>query len=135
MAGRASYCLRRDQGENLVVKMAPQRLALGLGHVHPADQANTMGRERGEADVVETTTLALKQCADAQPGRREQLGLLSLSRIHGTLERADSHHEELVQVGAQDREKTDAGQERDAIILREREHASVEFERAEIAVE
>src|SRR5213078_2570995 len=47
----------------------------------------------------------------------------------------DPHHEELVEVGPEDRQEPDAGEEGERAVLRQGEHTAVELEPAELAVQ
>ena len=51
------------------------------------------------------------------------------------LQGPDFDHEELIEVRAHDREKAEPSQERRPRVFRERQHARVEFERAQVRVD
>ena len=57
------------------------------------------------------------------------------SGVDAALEAGDAHHEELVEVRGEDREEVRALEDRAARVLGELEHALVEREPAELAVE
>src|SRR5439155_19125671 len=48
---------------------------------------------------------------------------------------ADAHHEKLVQVRAQDGEKSDPGKERHTRILRQLQYPGVELDQAQVAIQ
>ena len=69
-------------------------------------------------------------------GRRQAVGgRLGDAGLDLLLEAGDAHHEELVQVRAQDGEELDALEQRVARVARLLEHAGLELEQAELAVD
>ena len=55
--------------------------------------------------------------------------------VDAALETGDADHEELVEIAGEDRREARAFDDRDRLVLRKFEHAFVEFEPAELAVE
>jgi hypothetical protein len=65
----------------------------------------------------------------------DALASLADSRFELFLKPRDAHLEEFVEIGAEDREEFGAFEQRERRILREREHARVELEPGELAID
>ena len=63
------------------------------------------------------------------------LFLLAAHEVGALLERADAHHEELVQIGAVDGQKLELFGQRDIFILAQHQHAAVEVQPAQFPVD
>ena len=133
---------RREHGEHALLVDLGHRLAVGLGEVAPAHDGDAgVGERRGER-VEEHQLLPL----DEAPGRLGDLGEL-LRRgapVRGRLldaggdlilQRGDAHLEELVEVGRRDRAELGPFEQRDADLRRQVEHALVERQPAQLAID
>src|ERR1041384_7266459 len=142
MPRRASDGLRRQQWEDLFHEMAPQRPPLRFVQLRPAPDPDAVRRQLGKEGVGKAARLALEQGpypdgdrVELLLGRESVVAHLYAAAGHGILEPPAAHHDELVEVGADDGEKPYAGQERDLRVLREGQHPGVEMEPAELGVE
>ena len=142
VTGRACEGLRRDERKDLVGEVAAQRLLLRLRQLAPPQQANAVRGERRQALVAQTASLALQQRARPHGDRvelllRRQPVLAGVGDAagHGPLQRRDAHHEELVQVCTQDGEEPHPSKQRHVGVFRQCQHATVELDQAQVAVE
>ena len=140
MAGRPRERLRRDDGEDLLCEVAAQALPLRLGELGPAQDLHAVGGELRQARDPQAAGLALDEPADPDRDRVEQLlGRQPLSAGlgdgRGLPQRRDADHEELVQVRAQNGQEPHPREQRHGGVFRQGEHAAVELEQAEVAVE
>ena len=63
------------------------------------------------------------------------LVLFAVHQVGPLLQRADTHHEELIQIGAVDRQKLDLLPQRNIFVLAQHEHAAVEVQPAQLTVD
>ncbi len=132
---------RREHREDLLAEELVQALLLARLELVPVDERDALRGERGLHVVGEHARVPRHEVVRALADRVEHLAGRQArrrgdrdARRHAALEARDAHHEELVQVGREDREEPDALQERLARVLRELEHALVECEPAQLAV-
>jgi len=145
VAGRPRHGLWRDEREDFLPEVAAQQLLLGRRQVRPAQHAHAARSERRQAYVRETASLPVEQGPHADPDGVDLLVHSEPAHTHRqrptpagrrrALERVDTHHEKLVQISAQDGQEADPGEQRDARVLRQLQHPSVELEQAQIAVQ
>src|SRR5262249_57053206 len=84
--------------------------------------------------LIGAEALYLRRDRGESLGRRQPVGAGGrLPIVHAALEFGDPHHEELVEVRADDGEKLHALEERDRVVLRLLEHPAVELEPGELA--
>ena len=133
---------RRQYRHHLAQEEAADPLALRLVPVRAAQEADAFGVERRQDFLVEQRVLRLDQGArfgaDAQQVflRRQAVGGDRLrAELDLFLESGDADLEELVQVAADDAQEAQSFEQRMARVLRLRQHAPVEREQPEFAVE
>ena len=131
---RAGHGLRRDQGKHFLREGAAQDLLLSRRHVRPPQDPDAMRGEGREAHVPETASLPLEQSPHPDRDGMELL-LHRPTACCRAFQCADAHHEKLVQVRAQDGEKSDPGKERDTRILRQLQYPAIELDQAQVAVQ
>ncbi len=118
-----------------------QALLLARLELVPVDERDALRGERRLHVVGEDARVAVHELVRALADRVEHLARRQArggrdrdARRHAALEAGDADHEELVQVGREDREEPHPLQQRLARVLRELEHALVEREPAQLAV-
>ena len=133
---------RREDREDLLGEVVGQPQLVGAGQVGPGDDADAvLGQLRAQV-VQERAGVLLDQflvalgdvvelLARGQPVRaaHRQAGLVA------ALQAGDPDHVELVQVGREDREELGPLQQRLRRVLGQREHAGVEVQPGQLAVE
>ena len=134
--------LRGQQWKDLLREVAAEHRPIGLAQLAPALQADALGGELGQTALEQTLRIALQLRAQTDEDGIELLlraepvlARLSAADLQRVLEGADLDHEELVEIGAEDREEPDPCQQGDCRILRQREHPSIELEPAELAAQ
>ena len=133
---------RRQHREDLALVEAVelgQLLALAVGH--PAD-VDALRRERRSDDLPPEARQLARQPLDPRADRGERLARRQpVVRAHreargGLIHQPrDAHHEELVQVRGEDRAELDALEQRHALVRGQLQHALVEVEPRQLAVE
>ena len=133
---------RRQDREHFAVEVVLDPLALLRGPVPPLDQLDVLRLEGGEDLVVEDAVLLFDQSVRAlgdhhqECARRETVCRQQSDLIGDVLfDPRDANLEELIEVRGRDRQEAQALEERDARIARELQHAVVELEQAELAIE
>jgi len=133
---------RREDREHLVLEERGELVALGLGCLVPAQDLDALGSQRRLDLVVEQRRLALHQLGALGVDALEDLARhRAAGRAYGDprrdapLEAGDAHHEELVEVAREDGEELGALEEREVRVLGQLEHALVEREPRQLAVE
>ena len=133
---------RREDREDVAAVPALGLDALGLGEVVPAEELDRLAVEERKERVAERVGrepgLLEHALADEDQlvGGRERFPRRAAdARVDLPPKAADALHEEFVEVRAEDREEAHALEERVARIERLREHAAVELEPLEVAVE
>jgi hypothetical protein len=117
--------------KNLPPEPLRQQGALGRRHVVPRADPNPLGGQAGQA-LVRLAILPLHQLHHADGERLEPSGVhLGAAPLEGT----DVHHVELVEVGAHDGEEAEPLEQRRGLVLRQRQHASVELQHAGVLVQ
>ena len=133
---------RREDGEDPVLEELGHLLALVGVQLLPAQDLDAVPGE-GRADVVGEHPGGLgDELAGAGEDRvvqfpRHQAGVAGHGEAgrHAALEAGDAHHEELVEVGGEDREEPGPLQQRHALgVLRQVEHPVVERQPGQFAV-
>jgi hypothetical protein len=132
----------RQQGTHLALEVIGRPCALGRRAVRVAHQAHAMLGQRGKELLVEDAVLRVDQRARVVRDGRQR-GLHLRERHAGRrdvcadllLEARDADLEELVQVVAHDAQEAQPLEERDVRILRQCEHAAVEREQRQLAVD
>ena len=133
---------RREHGERAAVEVGVGGLALGLVELGEVVDVHA-GRGELRQDVVRPGLARLAHepvgelaAGDELLGRRHavdrEVGDAGLDLL---AQAGDAHHEELAQVRAQDREELDALDQRVALVLGLFEHAALEGQHAELAVD
>ena len=141
MSGCAGEGLGRHEREDLLGEVAPRGFLLRRREIRPLHHANAVRGERRPAHLVPATRLPLEQGARADGNGvehlldREAVIPRRAARRRRPLERGDADHEEFVEVRAQDGQKPDPREERDAGVLGQLQHPAVEFDETQIAVE
>ena len=133
----------RDQHRrDLLVERRERSRALLVGELVPVREVDSRAAQRGPQLALERLVRGPRQLEHALADRRELRagrepvgsgGLVALR--HEVLELRHPHLEELVEVAREDREELRALEDRPARVARELEHAAVELEPGELAVE
>ena len=139
IAGRLRDGLRSERGENHVAKIAVQRGSLGQVQLREGDQVHAVQRELLQA-FAQTLLLPGMERPHTLPERDQPFfsacnALFAGDLYPNALERGHADGEELVGIGAHDREVLQSLEQRCLRIFGDREDASVELEEAEIAIE
>src|SRR2546421_714895 len=139
---RSGDRLRRQQGKDLLREIVAQPCPLRLAQVAPTPHADALSPERGEALPLPTVRVPLElgpqpdeDGVELLPRGEPVFAQASVVHLERSLEGTDLHHEELVEVGAEDRQEPDAGEEGERAVFRQGEHPAVEVEPAELAVQ
>jgi hypothetical protein len=110
--------------------------------VFPAEQEDPLGDEQRLDLAKEAVVLSIRQLTDSRrdsPCRlrgREPIGPRGvIARVDAALQRRHPHHEKLVEVRAEDGEKLHSLEQGHAWILRLLEHAPIELEPRDLAVD
>ena len=142
MPGRAGQRLRCDQREDLIREVTAQRFLLRPTERGPAPNHDTPGGQCRLADIAPATRLPLAQRADANRDRVQHLfhGEPITIGVAAPIDRrafqgGNAHHEELVQVGAEDGQKADPREQWDRGIFRQRQDPRVEFDQTQVGVQ
>ena len=133
---------RGEHREDAVVELARELGACVLVEVVPVAELDARLLQARCHLLGEHGRLQRDQLLDAGPDRAQLLDLVH-ALLRGRpdpgfellLQPGDAYLEELVEVGAEDREELRALEQRQRGVLRERQHASVELEPRELAVE
>jgi hypothetical protein len=133
---------RREDREDLAAEALVQRAALLGVDVVDADDADPVLAQRRPQRQLQAAALALDVLADDAPrllqrgARRAAVLERRLdARLDLVVQARDADHEELVEVGGHDRAELRALQQRHAVVLGELEHALVELQPGQLAVE
>ena len=133
---------RRQHGEYVRLEERVHRLALGGGELRHRQQAHAVRAQRGQQQLVQAAARLLQQVADAALDRVELLPCgepvgrrLLHARRHLPAQAGNAHHVELVEVRAEDREELQPFEQRVTLVERLRQHARVELEPRELAVQ
>ena len=120
-----------------------QLLLLVAGEVVPAHQLDVLLGERrarsrrGTAPpgAAISADVVLQICSSTSRGSRPDAAGTATPGGDPALEAGDPHHEELVEVGGEDRQEPHPLQQRQVLVLGELEHAGVEVQPGQLAVE
>ena len=133
----------RDQHRrDLLVERRERARALLVGELVPVREVDSRAAQRGPQLALERLVRGPRQLEHALADRRElragrepvgRGGLVALR--HEVLELRHPHLEELVEVAREDREELRALEDRPPRVARELEHAAVELEPGQLAVE
>jgi len=141
VAWGAGERLGREQGRDLFGETAVEQPLLLRRDLAPVADPDPVRREVALREVAERAVLPRDERVEADGDRIELLGGREPVRrpvddTHRDLVLQGAHldHEEVVEVAADDREKPEPRVERCTRVLREREHARDEFERAQVRV-
>ena len=133
---------RRQHRHDFAEEIVPDPLELHLAPVAAPDEADSLGSELGQDLVVEQRVLFVDQrvrlVADQRVGgtRRQAVGGdRDRVELELLLEPGDTDLEELVEIAAHDAQETQPLEQRRMRILGLRQHAAVERQDAELAVE
>ena len=142
MTGRPRDGLWGERGEHAIGEIAPHRVPLHVAQFRPPQHADAFPGQRRSAGLYPAPLLPLDQRAEPQrdrfqlpPGRQPVVAALGGTGCGRAGERPHAHHEELVQVRAEDREKAHARQQRYLGIFGQLEHPRVERDRGQVFVE
>ena len=132
----------RQRGEDVGAVPLLCPLAVLARHVGPADDAHALAIERGLEFLRVDLDLRMAEFDHrGTDGHQLLAGRHAVgpgqvdARVQGALEQPHPLHEELVEVAREDREEADAIEEGQALISRLREHAAVELQPRQVAVE
>ena len=134
--------LRGEQGSDLVVEIVLHDLLVDLAHVVDVQHLDVLGAqqlpERGPGALGDGVD-GLDLSADGRDlsGGIQAGFVIQLIRLQNALvvQRADPHHEELVQVGKVDGQKLQALHQRDVGVERFAQDPVVKFQPAQLAVD
>ena len=133
---------RREHGEEPFLELLLHLLLLVAGEVGPAQDLDVLLRQRRDDLVAEQRGLALHQCARRTPDLLEDLTRHQAGgRAHGharrdpALQAGHPDHEELVEVRGEDLQVADPLEQRQGVVLGQLEHAGVEVQPRELAVQ
>ena len=133
---------RREERPHFALEEIRDPLALGRRAVGVAHQAHAVLCERREQLLVEHAVLIVDQRArhtgelgERRAHLRQRHAGRGDLRTQLLLEAGDADLEELVEIAADDAAEAQALEQRDVGVLREREHAAVEREQRELAVD
>jgi len=139
---RGVDCKGREDGKNAVVELAGQHCLLVRFEFIPVREGNADLVERRAHVLREHVCLPRDELFDSLPDRPELFELIGAVRRVGSyaerelfLQSRNAHLEELVEIGAEDREKLRSFEQRQRFVLGEREHSGVEVEPREFAIE
>jgi hypothetical protein len=133
---------RRQHGEDHAQEGGGELGALAVVAVGERDDLHAAARELGH-QLLEDAALLVHEPVGALGDLVEHLGERELTRCRpppgacaGVLEQpGDPHHVELVEVGREDRQVAHPLEQRHLLVARELEHAAVELDPGELAVE
>jgi hypothetical protein len=133
---------RRQDREDLAAEALVERRSLLVRDVADADDPDPVLGQLGPQLAVEHRALAGDVLAHRLPDRVDRLARRApvLQRrldpgVDLVVQARDADHEELVEVGGDDRAELHALEQRDALVLGQLEHALVELEPRQLAVE
>ena len=133
---------RRQHREDPVAEQRLAGLLLVAVEVRPAQQLDLLLGERGDELVAEQLRVALHEVARRTPDllqhlARHQAGRGGYGDPGGDppLQAGHPHHEELVEVGGEDRQEPDPFEQRQVRVLGQLEHPGVEVQPGQLAVE
>ena len=133
---------RREHREDLAAEALGELLALLVAERLAADDADAVLGQRGQQLGAQAARLALEVAQDPLADRVEHLrrrapvgARLGDARVDLVVHAGDADHEELVEVRRVDRGELHALEQRDRRVLGELEHALVEVQPRELAVE
>src|SRR6059036_276759 len=108
-----------------------------LAQTAPTPHADALGPERGEALPQPAGRVPLQlgtqpddDGIELLPRGKPVVAQGTVVRLERPFEGRDPHHKELIEVGAEDGQEPDAGEERERGVLRQGEHTAVELEPA-----
>ena len=134
--------LGREQGRDLLGETPVERAALVRPQLVPITDPDPVRRQLAARQIVEAAVLPRHDGVETDRDGVQLLGWgeavrRALADPGGdpVLQGPDFDHEELIEVRAHDREKAEPSQERRPRVFRERQHARVEFERAQVRVD
>ena len=139
---RGIYCQRSEHREDLTVEERLSGIALGFSELGPTQQLDAVVAKRGHHLFMEDVGVLALKCMGSHPdvlenfARRQAAG-----RAHGdaggnsTLEAGHANHEELVEVAGEDGEELGPLERGQGVVLGELEHALIEIEPGELAVQ
>ena len=133
---------RRQHRQDLVLEVALQPAPLLGGPAVAREEADALGGERRLQCVVPELVLCTHQIEGARADARQHLGRrhavgpgLEIAEHQLVLEYRDAHFEELVEVGVGDAQESQPLQQGHALVLGLRQHAEVELELGQLAVD
>ena len=133
---------RHQHGEDLGGEHLGESRPLGLREVVEGDDVDArLGEGRTDALVEDRGVLHLQHVgggvdvAEHLPGRGADVRRHRQPGQDAALQARDADHEELVEVGGEDRQEVGAFEHRQGVVLGEVEHAAVEGQPAQLAVE
>jgi hypothetical protein len=133
---------RRQDREDLAAEAIVERAPLLSADVVDADDADAVLGQRGPQLELEAARLALDVLAhdpadllQRRARRTPVLARLLDPRLDLVVQARHADHEELVEVGRADRAELHALEQRDRLVLGQLEHARVELQPRELAVE
>ena len=135
-------CERREHRLDLGREIVLHPLAHGARDALAAHQAEVLRRKRRPQHLVQHAVLLVDQCVRARRNGGELLergqtvgaGLRG-AELHPLLDPGDADLEEFVEVGGGDRQEAQAFQQGQAGIARLLEHAAVELEQRQLAID
>jgi hypothetical protein len=133
---------RGEHGEDLAPEALVEHLALVAGHVGDGDDGDPVLGQRGADLALRAARLALAQLIDAHPQLVDDLRRrapvwprVAQAGVDLVVQARDADGEELVEVGREDRQELQALEQRNVVLLGQLEHARVELDPRELAVE
>ena len=132
----------REDGEDEVLEQAVEVCALRRGDLMVADDGDALVLECGEQVGVDEGRLACRELSDHRVDRDELLGRADAVRVVADrldrdllVETRDADLEELIEVRGEDRDELHALEQGERRILRDGEHALVELQPRQLAVQ
>jgi hypothetical protein len=133
---------RREHREDPRLELAGELCLLVLVEVFPVGELDASLLEAGRDFLGERARLAGDELLDPRPDRAELLDLVqAVRRIRAyagcelLLEAGNAHLEELVEIRTEDREELGSFEQGQRRVFGERQHASVEIEPGQLAIE
>ena len=133
---------RRQQRPDVALVGAGDPVALGGGKVGPADQVDALARQGRQHLVVQQPVLLGDQrpdldadLAQQRPRRRCRHAGGRVPAAQLFLDTGDPDLEELVEIAAEDAQEPQAFEQRDVAVRGQRQHAAIECEQRELAIQ
>ena len=133
---------RHEHGEDLLGEDLIDACAVGVVEIGPGLHMDARLVERRLDEVVEGARVPVlqleREAVDAREhvrGHAPRVGRHGEAGHDAPLKTGDAHHEELVEIRGEDREEVHALEQGNRRVLRELEHALIEVQPAQLAVE